>query len=109
MNEKQRKQLQRRMLIAAAIVFFIGLVIYMFGANALTIYKLEKQKTEIQQGIEDEEVRSNQLDEQVEQMGSKSYVEYIARKYLGLYYSDETIVIPVIDEQTTESDGESIG
>jgi hypothetical protein len=36
-------------------------------------------------------------------------VEFIARKYLGLYYSDETIVIPVIDEQTTESDGESIG
>lgn len=109
MNTKQRTQLQRRMLIAAAIVFLIGLVIYMYGANALTIYKLEKQKTEILQGIEDEEVRSNQLDEEVEQMGSKSYVEYVARKYLGLYYSNETIVIPVIEEETPESEGESIG
>lgn len=75
----------------------------MFASNALTLYKLEKQKDEIIQAIEDEKIRSNQLDQQVEQIGAKTYVEYIARKYLGLYYPDETIVIPVIEEQEGEN------
>lgn len=105
MNLKQKKTLQRRIAITLGILFSIILVATMFASNGLTLYKLDKQKIEILQAIEDEKIRSNQLDQQVEQIGTKSYVEYIARKYLGLYYPDETIVIPVIEENSSESEG----
>lgn len=105
MNFKQRRILQKRITITLVIFFVIGIMIYMFASNGLTLYKLEKQKAGILQSIEEEKIRSNQLDQQVEQIGSKSYVEYIARKYLGLYYSDETIVIPVMEEEVSESEG----
>lgn len=103
MSPKQKQVLQKRIIITLSIFFAIGLVTTMFASNALTLYKLEKQKDEIIQAIEDEKIRSNQLDQQVEQIGAKTYVEYIARKYLGLYYPDETIVIPVIEEQEGEN------
>ena len=35
------------------------------------------------------------LDEDIKQIGTKNYIEPIARKYLGLYYPDEKIVVPV--------------
>jgi cell division protein DivIC len=75
----------------------------------MTLYELEQQKTQIVQKIEDEKIRSKQLDEQVKQIGSRSYVEFIARKYLGLYYPDEVIVVPVVEENSKESGGPKIG
>ncbi len=98
MNPKQKRILQKRIAITLLILLMVGVILTMFASNGLTLYKLEKQKAEIIQAIEDEKIRSKQLDQQVEQIGTKTYVEYIARKYLGLYYPDETIVIPVIEE-----------
>lgn len=105
MKPKQKKISPRKVVLVLGILFSIGVVTYMFANNGLSLYKLEKQKIEILQAIENEKIRSNQLDQQVEQIGTKSYVEYIARKYLGLYYPDETIVIPVIEEDKPESEG----
>jgi len=93
MNEKTKRVIQKRLLKILIIVCIVGFTIYLFASNAVALYELEQQKTQIAQQIEDEKVRSNQLDVQVKQMGSKFYVEYFARKYLGLYYPDETIVI----------------
>ncbi|MBC3886871.1 hypothetical protein GH810_00875 [Acetobacterium paludosum] len=93
MNEKTKRVIQKRLLRILIIVCIVGFTIYLFASNAATLYELEQQKTQIAQQIEDEKVRSNQLDVQVKQMGSKFYVEYFARKYLGLYYPDETIII----------------
>jgi len=96
------------MIIALAIGVTVLFTAYIYLANAIKIYQLDQQKIQIAQEIENEKIRSNQLDEQVKQMGSKNYVENFARKYLGLYYPDETIVIVEIQENTAESDGQQV-
>lgn len=93
MNERTRKIVQQRLLPILIVVCIVGFVISLFVGNALKITELENQKTQLAQQIENEKVRSNQLDVQVKQMDSKFYVEFFARKYLGLYYPNETIVL----------------
>lgn len=109
MTEKKRRLIQRRLLTALTILLILGFTGYLFASNAMKLYELEQQKSQIAQKIEDEKIRSKQLDEQVKQIGSKSYVEFIARKYLGLYYPDEIIVVPVAGENSGESGGQTIG
>jgi cell division protein FtsL len=108
MNEKTKSLIRRRMIIALAIVVTVLFTAYIYLANAIKIYELDQQKVQIAQEIENEKIRSNQLDEQVKQMGSKNYVENFARKYLGLYYPDETIVIVETQENAAESDGQTV-
>ncbi|MGV8905144.1 MAG: FtsB family cell division protein [Acetobacterium sp.] len=100
MTEKTKRKIQRRLLITLMVIVIIGFTGYLFVGNAIIIYELEQQKGQIVQKIESEKIRSNQLDEQVKQIGSKSYVEFVARKYLGLYYPDEVIVVPVETDTT---------
>lgn len=94
MTEKNKSIFKRRLLVIVMFLFISGFTVYLFASNAMKLYELQQQQSQIVQKIEDEKIRSNQLDEQVKQIGSKSYVEFIARKYLGLYYPDEVIVIP---------------
>ncbi|MBI4855410.1 MAG: septum formation initiator family protein [Acetobacterium sp.] len=109
MNEKTKRLIKRRMLIALAIVATLLFTAYIYLTNAIKIYELDQQKIQIAQQIENEKIRSNQLDEQVKQMGSKNYVENFARKYLGLYYPNETIVIVENQDNTAESDVKTVG
>ncbi|KAF5087292.1 septum formation initiator family protein [Acetobacterium wieringae] len=108
MNEKTRNLIRRRIIIALAIIGTILFTVYIYLANAIKIYELDQQKIQISQEIENEKIRSNQLDEQVKQMGSKNYVENFARRYLGLYYPDETIVIVETQKDAAESDGQTV-
>lgn len=108
MNEKTRNLIRRRIIIALAIIGTILFTVYIYLANAIIIYELDQQKIQISQEIENEKIRSNQLDEQVKQMGSKNYVENFARRYLGLYYPDETIVIVETQKDAAESDGQTV-
>ncbi|WP_303869534.1 septum formation initiator family protein [Acetobacterium wieringae] len=108
MNEKTRNLIRRRIIIALAIIGTILFTVYIYLANAIKIYELDQQKIQISQQIENEKIRSNQLDEQVKQMGSKNYVENFARRYLGLYYPDETIVIVETQKDAAESDGQTV-
>lgn len=94
MTEKNKSIFKRRLLVIVMFLFISGFTVYLFASNAMKLYELQQEQSQIVQKIEDEKIRSNQLDEQVKQIGSKSYVEFIARKYLGLYYPDEVIVIP---------------
>ena len=96
-------------MIALAVVVTVLFTAYIYLANAIKNYEQDQQKIQIAQEIENEKIRSNQLDEQVKQMGSKNYVENFARKYLGLYYPDETIVIVETQENAAESDGQTVG
>lgn len=109
MNEKTRNTIRRRIGIALAIIGAILFTVYIYSANAIKIYELDQQKIQLSQKIENEKIRSNQLDEQVKQMGSKNYVEFFARKYLGLYYPDETIVIVETQDNASESSGQTVG
>ncbi|MEG0509483.1 MAG: septum formation initiator family protein [Eubacterium sp.] len=84
------------LIVVLVILIFVGTL---FGSNAMQIYKLNQQKKEISQQIENENKRGEQLDEDVEQIGTKNYIEEVARKYLKLFYPNEKIVVPVKGEE----------
>jgi cell division protein DivIC len=89
------------LLTVAAIV---ALLLVFFGRNFYTIYELERQKSTLQSQIQSEEDRSDALDAEYQQIGSKNYVEYVARKYLKLFYPDEKVVVTVQADQNTGTD-----
>ena len=89
MAEKKKNGLRRRfkpkmgtIIVTLVLLIFVGTL---FGTNAMKIHQLNAQKADIQ----------SKLDEDIKQIGTKNYIELIARKYLGLYYPDEKIVVPV--------------
>lgn len=82
------------------IVFFAGAIglfvlIIWYGSSFLEILQLNQQKRELSTQISERQETSNQLNEEIAQIGTKAYIERIARNYLNLYYPDEQIVIPV--------------
>lgn len=82
----------RMTLIVVAIVLIV--VFALFGANMRTISELKEQRAQINAQIEEAKDESEQLDEDLKGLGTKSYIEEIAREYLNLYYPDEQIVLP---------------
>lgn len=109
MTEKKKRFIRRRLLGIVMLLFIIGFTVYLFATNEMKLYELQQQQSQLVQKIEAEKIRSNQLDEQVKQIGSKSYVEFVARKYLGLYYPDEVIVIPAEAGKDGVSNDQTIG
>ncbi|SDY09867.1 FtsB family cell division protein [Eubacterium barkeri] len=85
-------------------IFVIGAVLlFLFGQNFYKIYRLEKQKGDLQSQITQEEERAAELNEANNQIGSKSYVEYIARKYLRLYYPEEKVVVTIPENKESQN------
>lgn len=79
--------------IISAVVVFI--LIFWFGSSFIEILRLNQQKSDLIAQISEKEEINSQLNDDIEQIGTKSYIERIARNYLNLYYPDEQIVIPV--------------
>lgn len=106
MAKQKKNSLRRRfkpkmgtIVVTIALLIFVGTL---FGTNAMKIHKLTQQKAAIQEQLEEAETKSKQLDEDIKQIGTKNYIELIARKYLGLYYPDEKIVVPVEGKDSTD-------
>lgn len=85
-----------------AIAIISILVFVFFGSNFYTIYRLEKEKSALTQQIEDEKDRSESLDAQLKTVGTKSYIEKVAREKYKLYYPDELVVTPTYDQPKSE-------
>ncbi|MCD7820306.1 MAG: septum formation initiator family protein [Lachnospiraceae bacterium] len=51
----------------------------------------EAQKEELEQEINDEEVRAEEISELAEYLSSDEYIEKLARERLGLVYEDDVI------------------
>lgn len=66
-----------------------------FGSSIVEALRLLQLKSDLNNQIVERQQVSNQLDEDINQIGSQSYIERIARQYLELYYPNEEIVIPV--------------
>ncbi|MDD2414186.1 MAG: septum formation initiator family protein [Eubacteriaceae bacterium] len=77
----------------------LALACWIFGSNFVKIVSLTAQKNDLESQITQEQKKGEQLDEDIKQIGTKDYYEYIARKNLGLYYPDEKIVVTVKNEQ----------
>lgn len=88
-----QKIYQYRMTLIVVVLVLI-VVFALFGANMRTISDLKEQRAQIEERIADAKAESEQLDEDLKGLGTKSYIEEIAREYLNLYYPDEQIVLP---------------
>lgn len=84
-------------------VLIVAIIAFIFGRNFVEIYRLSAEKASIQSQIEAADRKSAELDEELAQIGSRSYIEQIARERLGLYYPDEKIVRTVPGAASNES------
>lgn len=100
------KKLRPKISTIAVLLAVFLLVGWLFGKNFYTIYQLKQQKNEIQTKITAEDEKSQQLDADLKQIGTKNYIEMLARKYLNLYYPDEKVVVPVEGEPAQNQDAD---
>jgi len=91
LKKSKRRKINWQSLLIIGIVLL--LFFWLFGTKMIQIAKLQHQKNEIQAQITTENDESDELDKSLAQIGTKEYNEIIARKYLGLYYPDEKIVV----------------
>ncbi len=83
--------------IAAIVaVMIVGLLVQ---SNSLRIKneQYEEQKAELEQQIQDEEVRAEEIQVLGEYVNSDEYIEKLAREKLGLVYKDEVVYRPSSD------------
>lgn len=84
---------RRANIIFVAVVALI--IFWLFGARFFMIARLMRQKQDLKAQLAEEKTRSVRLDETVDQIGKRHYIEYIAHKNLHLYYPDERIIMQV--------------
>lgn len=87
---KRKKRLESRLIIFAMLTL---IVVAAFGTMNLkakrTTYEQREEKLMAQ--IEEEEARSEEIDELKKYMETKKYVEEVAKERLGLVYEDEIL------------------
>lgn len=92
------------------IVFSIIIIvlIYFFGNNFVKMYRSGQQQKELEKSIAEEKTRSEQLDEELKQVGTKEYIEKIARQYFKMAYPDEKFVFTVKEEPSQQPSSEEV-
>ncbi len=75
---------------AIVMVLLVGLLVQSQELGASN-KQYEAKKAELQQQIQDEEVRAGEIENLKDYVDSTEYIEKIAREKLGLVYEDETI------------------
>ena len=85
-------------IIALAVLVLFVVIAY----NSVSLQKekraLEKQYSELQENLQSEQERSEQLEDRAAYMQTIRYIEEIAREKLGLVYEDEIIFRPESQE-----------
>ncbi|MCF8001456.1 MAG: cell division protein FtsL [Halanaerobiales bacterium] len=81
------------LLIIVIIVFAFKLVINMRKVN-----KMESELNNLQQQVQKEIERNEELKEEIERVKSHDYIEKVARDELGLVKPGEILFIPVEEE-----------
>lgn len=90
------------------VAFVLVLLSVWFGSSIVEALRLIQLKRDLSTQIVEREEVNSQLDEDIAQIGTQSYIERIARQYLELYYPDEEIVIPVENKLQAETSNENI-
>lgn len=96
-NRKRRaSRSNRRGMVVIAGVVAVLLIGLLMQSQTLSRQNAsyEAKKAELEQRIQDEEVRAGEIEEMKEYVKSDEYVEKLAREKLGLVYSDDIIFQP---------------
>ena len=90
---KKNRRHTRIGLLSIAGFVCVFLIIFLIANNNLKSKSAENQAKieELQESIEEQKKRSEDLDEQKEYIKTKEYIEKIAKEKLGLVYPNEII------------------
>ncbi len=92
-RRKKPSSSNRRGMVAIALIVMVLLVGLLVQSQKLSIQnrQYEARKTELQEQINDEELRAGEIENLNEYVTSKEYIEKVAREKLGLVYEDEIL------------------
>ena len=91
-QEKLSRGNRRGMVVIAGVVAVL-LVVLMVQSRQISVKNAsyESQKEELTQKLQDEELRSGEIDKLKDYVNSTEFIEKMAREKLGLVYDDEII------------------
>ena len=94
-RERTRTQKRSNKLVGLAVVVMAIALVVLFNSKSNQIKPRNEESAvrieKLQQEIESEKARAEELDEYAKYVNTKQFVEEIARKKLGLLYPDEKI------------------
>ena len=103
MKKKSRAGRQRKLMhqykqgiILISCTLLLMVAVIAFGAVSLQKKKdaYKKQISELETQLAEEKERSEEIDDMQDYVGTREYIEEIAREKLGLAYPDEIILEP---------------
>ena len=97
-NKKKIKITKKTAAVCVILLIFIGYFIVHMAKMEYEYWKLHSEQSKLEQQLEDEKLENSQLKDELSQSDKKSYIEYLAKKYLGLIYPDEKIYVPLEKE-----------
>ena len=95
---KKKKRKNGLKIIAVAVLVLFAVITYSSVELQAEKRALEKQKSELEDKLQNEQERSEELEDKKAYMQTVRYIEEVARKVLGLVYPDETILRPEEEE-----------
>ena len=95
---KKQKRKNGLKIIAVAVLVLFAVITYSSVELQAEKRALEKQKAELEEQLQTEQERSEELEDKKAYMQTVRYIEEVARKVLGLVYPDETILRPEEEE-----------
>lgn len=98
-TRKKEKRKNGLKIIAVAVLVLFAVITYSSIGLQGEKRALEKQQSELQAQLQEEQDRSEELEEKRAYMQTVRYIEDIARNFLGLVYPDETILRPEEEEE----------
>lgn len=98
-KKKRTVKLTKKTAVVCVIIFvFLSYFVIHMAKMEYEYIQLRAKQSELEQQLEDDNLEKSQLQEEISQSNKKSYIEYLAKKYLGLIYPDEKIYVPLEKE-----------
>ena len=89
---KKAQNFKRSMVLITMAMIVMCAVIFVAGMGLQTRNKkLQAQEIELQAQLEEEELRSEEIDELTKYVGTDEYVEAVAKEKLGLVHKGEIL------------------
>lgn len=94
-NAKRKKKIKPEFFFKLFLLVMAVLLTFNTAKFLIKKIKLEKQIAELETLIQEENNKYQLYTEELSKVGTPEYYEYLARKYLGYIYPDETVMVYV--------------
>lgn len=78
---------------SVVLLIILGFIFYSFGGQMAEMYNVQHEIKKIQDQVDELRLKNTDLRKQVDQLGSRAYVEREAREKLGLVKPGEKIIL----------------